>query len=271
MIIKNLNTIKNLGLITTTCRSLDFDGVNEYVGYGIYPNPLPGNNNFLFNNNQSFSLSIWFKLDAIPISGQTPLMGLGNSSVQLGYFITTINNSQKIRFNIVSGIFTTVTGQFYIDTIDTINLNEWVNVICTYDGSQNINGAKVYINGVDNGATRTTTGTGLADDISYPTLPLKVFRGRSTGVTNGQVNNVRIWGDVELTPAEALNEYNSGSPLSVSTQQNNLVLDMDIQNSLYVTSDPTYGTGYIINNKIDNSKSVFYNSEVEDLIKGCPG
>jgi hypothetical protein len=46
------------------CKSFDLDGVNEYVGYGIYPNPLPGNNNFLFNNNQSFSLSIWFKLDS---------------------------------------------------------------------------------------------------------------------------------------------------------------------------------------------------------------
>jgi hypothetical protein len=110
------------------CKSFDLDGVNEY---GIYPNPLPGNNNFLFNNNQSFSLSIWFKLDSF-FSTQTPLMGLGNTSVQLGYFITTINSSQKIRFNIVSGIFTTVTGQFFIDSFDTINLNEWVNVICTF-------------------------------------------------------------------------------------------------------------------------------------------
>lgn len=187
---------------------LDFDGVDDYIGNGVYPNPLPNNDRYLFQNTDSFSLSIWFKLDTFFASSQTPLMGLGNSSVQLGYFITTINSSQKIRFNIVSGIFTLVTGQFYIDTIDTINLNEWVNVICTYDGSQNINGAKVYINGVDNGATRTTTGTGLADDISYPTLPLKVFRGRSTGVGNGKVSNVSIY-NKELSPSEVLQNYNA--------------------------------------------------------------
>jgi hypothetical protein len=128
----------------------------------------------------------------------------------------------------------------------------------------------LYINGVDNGATRTTTGTGLADDISYPTLPLKVFRGRSTGVANGQVNNVRIWRDIALSPSQVLLEYNFGSTLYTAVESSSLALDMDIENSTYVTSDPTYGTGYLINNKVDDSKSVLYNSEVEDLIDGCP-
>lgn len=256
------NVPNALGLLA---KSLDFDGVDEYIANGIYPNPFSGNNNFLFNNTDSFSLSIWFKLDAFFPSTQTPLMGLGNTSVQLGYFITTINSSQKIRFNIVSGVFTTVTGQFFIDTNDTINLNEWVNVICTYDGSQNINGAKVYINGVDNGATRTTTGTGLADDISYPTLPLKVFRGRSTDVANGKVNNVRIWSGLALSPTEVLDEYADGRPLYTAVQNSSLVLDLDIPNAFIS------GSEYAVTNLTGlGDDFVVYNSEDGDLIDDSP-
>lgn len=256
---------ENTGAGFLQCKSIDLDGVNEYIANGVYPSPDPANSNFLFNNNESFSLSIWFKLDSV-LGTQTPILGMGNSSLQLGYFITVLSSTGRIRFNIVSGIFTTVTGQFFIDSFDNININEWVNVICTYDGSQDINGAKIYVNGVDNGATRTVTGTGLNDNITYPTTPLKVFKGRASGVANGQVNNARVWRGAELSPAEALQEYNEGKPQFTAVQFDKLVLDLDIQNANYT------GLQYEINNKTElTGPFTAYNSEETDIINDCPG
>ena len=48
------------------------------------------------------------------------------------------------------------------------------------------------------------------------------------------------------------------------------MLDADIPNAEFLTADPTYGTGYLINNKVDDSKFFTYNSEEEDLIDECP-
>jgi hypothetical protein len=246
------------------CKSLDFDGVNEYIANGIYPSPDTGNSNFLVANNQKFSLSVWFKLNSYSFT-QMPVFGMGNSSVQLGYFITVLSSTGRIRFNIVSGIFTTVTGQFFVDSFDNISLNEWVNVICTYDGSQNINGAKIYINGVDNGATRTVTGTGLSNDITYPTTPLKVFRGRSTGTSEGQVFNCRMWRGVELNSSQALAEYNNGFPSINAVLKDDLVLNLDIQNANFD------GSFYKIENLTGLTPDfTVYNSEQIDLIDDCP-
>ena len=44
------------------CKSMDLDGVNEYISYGLFPSPLPGNNVFNFQINERFSISAWFKI-----------------------------------------------------------------------------------------------------------------------------------------------------------------------------------------------------------------
>ena len=255
----------NSGAGILACKSFDFDGVNEYIANGIYPSPFAGNENFLFNNDESFSFSIWFNMDNFTGS-QTPLISTGNFSVQLGYQITIISGSGQIRFLLTSGIFTSVTGSFLVQSNQSVLINSWNNVICTYDGSQDINGMKIYINGFDSGyVLSNVTGTGLADDISYPTTPLKIMRGKSTATSNGKLNNIRIWKDAALTPAEALDEYNSGKPKFTAQRFSKLVLDLDIQNAAYT------GTEYEVVNKTGlGDNFIAYNTEIEDLIQKCP-
>lgn len=245
------------------CKSIDLDGVNEYLGYGIYPTPLPSNTNFLFSKTEQFSFSIWFKIDSFTGS-QVGLIATGNFSVQLGYQVNLNSSSGQAIFILTSGVFTSVQGSFTKQSADAIIPGQYNNVICTYNGDSDINNMKIYVNGIDSGYS-SVTDNGLAGDISYPTTPLKIFRGKGAGTTNGKVNNVRIWRGVALNPSQALAEYNSGVPMFTAVESANLVLDLDIQNADWDGSQYNFPNKTGITNDL-----IGYNTEESDLINECP-
>jgi hypothetical protein len=247
---------------TVVCKSMDLDGVNEYMAYGVYPNPFTGNDAFNFEYTDSFTLSLWVKFDTIGIS--QPLINKYNNTAVKGYYFL-INNLNQIRFGIQSQGGQT----FQIRTTDTITSGVFYHIVATYDGSNTIGGLNIYING-NLANFNQIFNLPLISTLIDANQPLEIGRlGTNFGYLNGLISSVRIW-NTELSAGEVATEYNSGVINPSPVQSGSLVLDADIPNATFLTADPTYGTGYLINNKVDDSKFFTYNSEIEDLVDGCP-
>jgi hypothetical protein len=245
------------------CKSMDLDGVNEYMAYGVYPNPFTGNNAFDFEYTNAFTLSLWVKFDTIGIS--QPLINKYKLGINKGYFFL-LSNKNEVRFGLQSQ-----SGQiFEIKTpINTITSGVFYHIVATYDGSNTIGGLNIYING-NLANFNQIFNQPLISTLIDSNQPLEIGRLSTTfGYLNGLISKVRIW-NTELSAGEVTTEYNTGIVKPIPVQSENLVLDTDIPNANFLTADPTYGTGYLINNKIDNNKLFTYNSEIEDLIEECP-
>ena len=246
------------------CKSMDLDGVNEYISYGLFPSPLPGNNAFNFQITDRFSISAWFKIGT---QGFQTIVSKYDYSIFRGYGFeinSQIGGIKKLRFfisDVPSG------GSIAVRSAQTMIPDVWYNVIVTYDGSGSYLGQNIYINSIND---TTTEIAGSPTNIQVSNHPLEIGRlSQPSRYVDGLINNVRIW-NTDLSAVDVATEYNGGVVNVTPVQSANLLLDTDIGNATYLTADPTYGTGYLINNKVDNSKLFGNNSEVEDLVDGCP-
>lgn len=222
MIIKNLVRLKEVGTITTSCYSLDLDGVSEYIDCG-------DNNAFSFGdgvNDSPFSISCWVNMTdatafrvlskrseptnkeyAIYLSGADTLVFIIEDKSTFGYeYIVTTNN------------FTSLEGQ-------------WINITGTYSGvggSGARNGLELYVNGVIQTVTGGFSGSYVAMENTIQ--PVQIGRYDST-YAEGKIAGARMW-NVELSAAEALSYYNEkNKPTSI--QIGGLVLNTDISHSTF--------------------------------------
>jgi len=224
------------------CKSLNLDGVNEYIDC---------TNNAAFNQdfNTAFSVSAWVKFDTI--SFNMALISKFNPTPK-GWQLR-VNNS-KI------GLFlkhaTSAPNQILSNGTTIINPGQWYHLAATYDGSNTLAGIKLYVNGtseVVTGVPNSVTGT------FQNTEPLLLGQ-----ITNGNLASARMW-KTELSAAEILEEYNSGEIKNLPVSANNLILNTNINcatwnGAAFEIPDLTGITaGYI---------SV--NSEEEDLQTDCP-
>lgn len=179
---------------------LDFDGVDDYIGNGVYPNPLPNNINFDFEYTDSFSLSLWVKFDNV--SGSKTILNKYQPSVPLvGYALESSNS--KVRFFLISGA-----GYLSVLSTTSLSIGTWYNLIVTYDGSNNINGLNIYINSsIDN--TVVQSNIPLTTSMQVPDRPLEIGRlSNNSRYVNGKVSNLSIY-NKELSPSEVLQNYNA--------------------------------------------------------------
>jgi len=224
------------------CKSLNLDGVNEYIDC---------TNNAAFNQdfNTAFSVSAWVKFDTI--SFNMALISKFNPTPK-GWQLR-VNNS-KI------GLFLkhapSAPNQILSNGTTIITTGQWYHLAATYDGSNTLAGIKLYVNGISEvvtGVENSVTGT------FQNTEPLLLGQ-----ITNGNLASARLWKS-ELSAAEILEEYNSGEIKSIPVSANNLILNTNLNcatwnGAAFEIPDLTGITaGYI---------SV--NSEEEDLQTDCP-
>lgn len=180
--------------------SLDFDGVDERV-------EITDHNDFSFTDgagtDQPFSISAWVKADSFPFRIVTKGT---NVAYEYAFYITgtsllTMNVAQN------SGQFI---GRQYSSALST---GTWYHVVATYDASEVNGGLSLYLNGsaVDNTNSSAGVYTGM------PNTASNVYIGGWAGVdyANGKIDEVSFW-DKELSVAEVLEIYNSGSPSDLS-------------------------------------------------------
>jgi hypothetical protein len=182
-------------------RSVDFDGVDDYVEMGT------GINSSL-EVGDSFTYSAWFRTTE---SG-TNQMIMGNmewSPVRYRGFSLAITSSNIVR---VRCMYNSVS-YHYIDS-SAISTDTWYHVVASYDGSGTLAGMNLYIDGALDNASSGTTGT-LTDITSLD--PFRIGTAENfTWDFKGNIDEVAVFSS-ELTSGNVTTIYNSGTPNDISS------------------------------------------------------
>lgn len=108
----------------------------------------------------------------------------------------------------------------------SINLNEWVHVVASYDGSN----SKIYVNGVLNASASDTT------DTSYDSVDLYIGTraGGNTNIFNGKIDDVRIYNKA-LSASEVAALYGDEIPWTPAQLNTTLWIDASDTSTLTTT------------------------------------
>lgn len=166
---------------------------------------IPYNSQFNFTdgiNDLPFNVSGWiYSLD-----GSNLHWIIAKRPVTTGWQIVLFNNI--INFALLTD------GSNYIvsSSITLVPNNVWTHISCNYDGSKNVSGLTIYINGVQSLVTPQTLGvySGIVPEIA------NVKIGRSTFGSYhflGQMDEIGIW-NRELTPSQITELYNTSYPFA---------------------------------------------------------
>jgi hypothetical protein len=229
------------------CYSLLFDGVIEYVN-------CTDNVAFNFERTDSVTLSAWVKFENI-VSTQL-FVSKYDTSINRGYYLALIGGKIKLSLQSNGGTVAAT-----VETINSVNINQWYNITATFDGSSTAAGCNIYVDGVSV-ATTIVHDTLSATIINAVTFNIGATFGALFGL-DGNIAKARTW-NTELTSIQAAAEYNGGTILSPAVQGANLVIDTDINNA-------TFGTQWSIPDL--TGITVGYqslNMEVEDKVADCP-
>ena len=175
--------------------ALNFDGTNDYVS-------IPNNP---FSNNNTFTIQVWLKPEAVGDNAYHGFVGIQTSGRKPSLWVSA---GGDLHYDSYKG-----SQRFYGTISDGSNkfftVSEWVHVGWTNDGSN----YKFYKNG-NLVATVTAPDTFNAlDNIGYQI-------GKVDNYFKGQIDEVAIW-DVALSAADVTALYNSGIGLKVSVDTGN--------------------------------------------------
>ena len=228
------------------CKSLSFDGVNEYID-------CTNNAAFDFGIGNAFSFETWIKFDSLSGAGFIVSKWTRPTPTDIRAY-TFGTNGTKLRYS----FFSSNTSAIILESTINLMTGVWYHLVSTYDGSGGASGVKLYINNVENS-------TIIRDDlfgVTTNTEPLQIG-GQDTFFTAGQIAKARVW-NVELTASDVNAQYNGGTIQTSPVQSGNLVVDTDINNAVFGTQfnipDLTGITG--------GYTSV--NMEDGDLLTECP-
>ena len=176
----------------TNARSTAFDGVDEFCTTG---------NNLNFDNASAWSASFWLNPNNLAaqrciwskVTNDASVLGIGIYHTNTGGILVQMRASGQLRS------FTTNTY--------SLSASVWNHLVVTYDGGQNINGLRVYIdNNVD-----STPGSGTITNTLLTTENAN-FGRRNTGFYYSGLMDEITWWDKALSAAEVTELYNSGLP-----------------------------------------------------------
>ncbi len=196
-----MNNNPNLTGVTHSFSSLStsFDGMNDFVDMG---------NNLDFTNTDAFSISCWFKRTRSGVS-EFLVSKQDSTSNSRGY--TLLIPFDDNRVTVVIRNNTASSGRLIVDCTTAITDTNWHNIIMTYDGSSNVSGINLYLDG--NNDTGVTSGT-LSATISN-TASFQIGAKNGSNEFSGNLDEVAVW-NTELSASDVTTIYNGGTPSDVS-------------------------------------------------------
>ena len=196
------NRTTDVPTIPFSTRSIALDGVDDFVTMG---NVL----NMADDGTDSFSCSFWMKRNSF--STEMIVSKQLNSGSYNGFAIYISQG----RLNFLIGSSTSPNAKLQGRSTNNVIGSNWNNVILTYDGSQDISGFNVYINGVSDFVVTLSNNT--PTKVSNTTdFQLSGRAGGTSLVYGGGLDEVAFWNGTELTSTQA-NEIGSTSPADLST------------------------------------------------------
>jgi len=159
---------------------------------------LANEGNFDREHNQPFSISAWVRISSIGAAETITAKGNDFTSAVGYYFLVRAGGTLRFRMH--------ATTDANVNGVAILIANRWYHVVCTYAGASNVNGMKIYVDGVldATGAALVITGTMLNNN-SF------VIGAESDGSNpfTGFIRNVKFW-DVELVLADVQQLFKAG-------------------------------------------------------------
>ena len=197
--------------------SMQFDGVNDYVDAGNILN---------FERTDAFSISSWVKRAGTGVN-DTIASKMESSGNFRGYLLF-IGSTNVVKF--VLRHLNVGTARLLVDSTTTITDTNWHHILVTYDGSSNVSGVNIYIDGVSD--TLTTAGTLSATTLNSSPFNIGARNSDSLFAT-ANIDEVAIW-NAELS-SDAVQEIynatanNTGKALDLSTDTGNYTNSSSLQ------------------------------------------
>ena len=170
--------------------SIVFDGTNDYVEI---------QNQIQFDQTDPFTLSSWVK----SLNGINELIINNENILYTGYRLNI-----NVNANIEIGLRSSISDDIAIETLNSINANTWYHIVGTYDGTRNVSGMKIYINGVEED-TNTISNTLTSSTLSNQQTLLGIRRlSPPSDPLRGNIANVQIYNRA-LSTIEITQNYNA--------------------------------------------------------------
>ena len=174
--------------------SMEFDGTNDYIEAGSL-------NILNFERTDSFSISAWVKRAGTGIDEAivSKMLSFGSNR---GYLLS-FGNTNVVKFVLRNS--DTASNRLFVDSTLTITDTNWHHILITYNGSSNVSGIKIYIDGVSD--TVTTSGTLSLTTIS--SAPFNIGARNSDSLfANAEIDEVAVF-NTALTELEVKKIYYS--------------------------------------------------------------
>ncbi len=174
-------------------KSVLFDGIDEYINFF---------DNHNFENNNDFTLSAWIKPTSISGANKCIWAKATDDASVLGWgMYLQSNGAVLLQMRAASQLRSYNTGSSDITT------GVWQLLVLTYDGTQNISGARIYIDAV----VQPTPATGIVSNTLISTANSQIGRRNSAFPYFGNIDEVTFW-DRDLSSVEVTELYNLGIP-----------------------------------------------------------
>jgi hypothetical protein len=190
------SVIDTTGFINAT--SVSFDGVSDYLTGGDIHN---------FDHSDAFSISMYVKPSNI--SDNRVLFSKNTEDANVYGF--------NLRQAVTTGQLVTQfrsPGGTHSHTFDTtLVADTWQHIVFTYNGGNNISGAKVYRNAI---AAVTLPSSGVVSGSWLYNQPFLIGARDSSLYFTGNIDEITVW-DKELSDAEVTELYNGGTVINATT------------------------------------------------------
>ena len=208
--------------------SLDFDGTDDYVDLG-------DTDDFSFGadgtsgNEPAFSLSIWANMDDATSFNFIDKVAASGAYGRGEYSFHT-NGADKLYFWInddsvaAGGGDNTVIARFNNNAI-TSDEGSWHHYVATYSGNRANSGLEIYRDGVAVSTHNGGNGTYTAMENTSNNLYIGKFQ---SDYSNGKIDEAAMW-DVELSAANVVAIYNTGTPFALDADNGNYDKSGDLQ------------------------------------------
>jgi hypothetical protein len=167
-----------------------FDGTDDYIDFGNILN---------FERTDSFSIECWFKRDRSGVS-EFLVAKQESSGNNRGYTFLLDGGDNKLTVVIRNN--TASSGRIILDSTTSITDTNWHCGVFTYDGSSNVSGIKIYLNGLENNGSAIGT---LSATIITST-PLQIGARNDGNSFDGNIGPVHIYNRA-LSASEVLHNY----------------------------------------------------------------
>ena len=190
----NMNTA-NCWVLGKFGNALSFDGTDDYV-------QIANESNFDFEKTDALTLEAWVKTSSDACLNIITKMQ--NASPNTGYQLIKHDSirGNVLYFFLINNFATSNMIRAYGST--NIADGQWHHVAVTYNGSSNVSGVKIYVDGEPE--TMSWSHNNLTSSILNG-LPLQISgREGSNYAFSGLIDEVRIW-DIALTAGEIAYNY----------------------------------------------------------------